>query len=282
VFFVAQTVKLNNDVTIPLLGYGTFRVPEGEDLAAAVKTAIQEGYRLIDTAAVYQNEASVGKGIREAIAEGIVTREELFITSKVWNDGLSYEETLQAYDDALARMELDYLDLYLLHWPGTNNDFVPQWQALEKIYTDQRVKSIGVSNFHPHHLDKLLAATTIVPAVNQIELNPLQTQKKVLGYCLEKGIQVEAWSPLMNAEVLDHPTLKTIASKYNKTTAQVVLRWQVQTNIVTIPKSMTPSRIAENLNVFDFELDTEDILMIENLNEDGHYGPDPETFDFGR
>lgn len=279
---MAQTAKLNNDVTIPLLGYGTFRVPEGEDLAAAVKTAIQEGYRLIDTAAVYQNEASVGKGIREAIAEGIVTREELFITSKVWNDGLSYEETLQAYDDALARMELDYLDLYLLHWPGTNNDFVPQWQALEKIYTDQRVKSIGVSNFHPHHLDKLLAATTIVPAVNQIELNPLQTQKKVLGYCLEKGIQVEAWSPLMNAEVLDHPTLKTIASKYNKTTAQVVLRWQVQTNIVTIPKSMTPSRIAENLNVFDFELDTEDILMIENLNEDGHYGPDPETFDFGR
>lgn len=279
---MTQTVKLNNDVTIPLLGYGTFRVPEGEDLAAAVKTAIQEGYRLIDTAAVYQNEASVGKGIREAIAEGIVTREELFVTSKVWNDGLSYEETLQAYDDALARMELDYLDLYLLHWPGTNNDFVPQWQALEKIYTDKRVKSIGVSNFHPHHLEKLLAETTIVPAVNQIELNPLQTQKKVLGYCLEKGIQVEAWSPLMNAEVLDHPTLKTIASKYNKTTAQVILRWQVQTNIVTIPKSMTPSRIAENLNIFDFELNTEDILMIESLNKDGHYGPDPETFDFGR
>lgn len=279
---MSQTITLNNDLEIPLLGYGTFRVPEGADLAQAVKTAIQEGYRLIDTAAVYQNEASVGKGIREAIEEGIVTREELFITSKVWNDGLSYEETLQAYDDALARMELDYLDLYLLHWPGTNNDFVAQWKALEKIYTDKRVKSIGVSNFHQHHLEKLLAETDIVPAINQIELNPLQTQKKVQAYCTEKNIRVEAWSPLMNAEVLEHATLKTIASKYKKTPAQVILRWQTQTNIITIPKSMTPSRIQENINIFDFELDTEDILMIENLNEDGHYGPDPETFDFGR
>jgi len=279
---VANTLELNNGKTIPQLGYGTFRVPEGDDLAVAVKTAIQEGYRLIDTAAIYNNEASVGQGIREAINDGLVTREELFITSKVWNDGISYEETLQAYDDALARMQLDYLDLYLLHWPGTNNDFIPQWQALETLYKDKRVKSIGVSNFHVHHLDKLLAETTIVPAVNQIELNPLQTQQKVRAYCLEKGIQIEAWSPLMNAAVLDNATLKTIASKYNKTTAQIILRWQIQTNIVTIPKSMTPSRIAENAQIFDFELDGEDILLIENLNENGHYGPDPESFDFGR
>lgn len=279
---MANTLELNNGKTIPQLGYGTFRVPEGDDLAAAVKTAIQEGYRLIDTAAIYNNEASVGQGIREAINDGLVTREELFITSKVWNDGISYEETLQAYDDALARMQLDYLDLYLLHWPGTNNDFIPQWQALETLYKDKRVKSIGVSNFHVHHLDKLLAETTIVPAVNQIELNPLQTQQKVRAYCLEKGIQIEAWSPLMNAAVLDNATLKTIASKYNKTTAQIILRWQIQTNIVTIPKSMTPSRIAENAQIFDFELDGEDILLIENLNENGHYGPDPESFDFGR
>ena len=279
---MANTLELNNGKTIPQLGYGTFRVPEGDDLAVAVKTAIQEGYRLIDTAAIYNNEASVGQGIREAINDGLVTREELFITSKVWNDGISYEETLQAYDDALARMQLDYLDLYLLHWPGTNNDFIPQWQALETLYKDKRVKSIGVSNFHVHHLDKLLAETTIVPAVNQIELNPLQTQQKVRAYCLEKGIQIEAWSPLMNAAVLDNATLKTIASKYNKTTAQIILRWQIQTNIVTIPKSMTPSRIAENAQIFDFELDGEDILLIENLNENGHYGPDPESFDFGR
>lgn len=279
---MANTLELNNGKTIPQLGYGTFRVPEGDDLAAAVKTAIQEGYRLIDTAAIYNNEVSVGQGIREAINDGLVTREELFITSKVWNDGISYEETLQAYDDALARMQLDYLDLYLLHWPGTNNDFIPQWQALETLYKDKRVKSIGVSNFHVHHLDKLLAETTIVPAVNQIELNPLQTQQKVRAYCLEKGIQIEAWSPLMNAAVLDNATLKTIASKYNKTTAQIILRWQIQTNIVTIPKSMTPSRIAENAQIFDFELDGEDILLIENLNENGHYGPDPESFDFGR
>lgn len=279
---MTNTVELNNGKAIPQLGYGTFRVPEGADLAVAVKTAIQEGYRLIDTAAIYNNEASVGQGIREAINDGLVTREELFITSKVWNDGISYEETLQAYDDALARMQLDYLDLYLLHWPGTNNDFIPQWQALETLYKDKRVKSIGVSNFHVHHLDKLLAETTIVPTVNQIELNPLQTQQKVRAYCLEKGIQIEAWSPLMNAAVLDNATLKTIASKYNKTTAQIILRWQVQTNIVTIPKSMTPSRIAENAQIFDFELDGEDILLIENLNENGHYGPDPENFDFGR
>lgn len=279
---MSKTIELNNGLVIPRLGYGTFRVPEGADLAAAVKTAIKEGYRLIDTAAIYENEASVGQGIREAIAEGLVTREELFVTSKAWNDGISYEETLQAYDDALARMELDYLDLYLLHWPGTENDFIPQWQAFEKIYGDKRVKAIGVSNFHVHHLEKLLQETSIVPAVNQIELNPLQTQKQVHAFCIEKGIQIEAWSPLMNSEVLNHATLKTIASKYGKTPAQIVLRWQTQTDIVTIPKSMTPSRIAENINIFDFDLDGEDILLIESLNEDGHYGPDPEAFDFGR
>lgn len=279
---MSKTIELNNGLIIPRVGYGTFRVPEGADLATAVKTAIKEGYRLIDTAAIYENEASVGQGIREAIAEGLVTREELFITSKAWNDGISYEETLQAYDDALARMELDYLDLYLLHWPGTNNDFIPQWQAFEKIYADKRVKSIGVSNFHVHHLEKLLQETSIVPAVNQIELNPLQTQKQVHAFCIEKGIQIEAWSPLMNAEILEHATLKTIASKYGKTTAQIILRWQTQTDIVTIPKSMTPSRIAENIAIFDFDLDGEDILLIEALNEDGHYGPDPEGFDFGR
>ncbi|MGE7989026.1 aldo/keto reductase [Lysinibacillus fusiformis] len=274
------TVTLNNGLKMPLVGYGVFRVPEGEDLAEAVKTAIAKGYRSIDTAQVYRNEESVGRGIRAAIEEGMVTREELFITSKVWNDGLSYEETLAAYNSSLEKIGLDYLDLYLVHWPGIDTNYLDVYKALEKIYQDGRVRSIGVSNFHVHHLENLLKETTVVPVINQIEFHPHLTQEEVRAYCTDKGIQVEAWSPLMNGALLEEALIQELASKYGKTPAQIVLRYDVQHNVVTIPKTMTATRMVENLDVFDFALTDGEIAQLDALNDGLRCGPDPERFNF--
>ncbi|MFJ7700734.1 aldo/keto reductase [Lysinibacillus fusiformis] len=274
------TVTLNNGLKMPLVGYGVFRVPEGEDLAEAVKTAIAKGYRSIDTAQVYRNEESVGRGIRAAIEEGMVTREELFITSKVWNDGLSYEETLAAYNSSLEKIGLDYLDLYLVHWPGIDTNYLDVYKALEKIYQDGRVRSIGVSNFHVHHLENLLKETTVVPVINQIEFHPHLTQEKVRAYCTDKGIQVEAWSPLMNGALLEEALIQELASKYGKTPAQIVLRYDVQHNVVTIPKTMTATRMVENLDVFDFALTDGEMAQLDALNDGLRCGPDPERFNF--
>lgn len=265
---------------MPLVGYGVFRVPEGDDLAEAVKTAIAKGYRSIDTAQVYRNEESVGRGIRAAIEEGLVTREELFITSKVWNDGLSYEETLAAYDSSLEKIGLDYLDLYLVHWPGIDQNYLEVYKALEKIYQDGRVRSIGVSNFHVHHLESLLKATTVVPVINQIEFHPHLTQEEVRAYCKDKGIQVEAWSPLMNGSLLEETLIQELAAKYGKTPAQIVLRYDVQHDVVTIPKTMTPARMTENLAVFDFALTEQEMTQLDAMNDGLRCGPDPEKFNF--
>ncbi|MFJ7983442.1 aldo/keto reductase [Lysinibacillus xylanilyticus] len=273
-------VTLNNSLEMPLIGYGVFRVPEGDDLAEAVKTAIAKGYRSIDTAQVYRNEESVGRGIRAAIDEGLVTREELFVTSKVWNDGLSYEETLAAYDSSLEKLGLDYLDLYLVHWPGIDTNYINVYKALEKIYQDGRVRSIGVSNFHVHHLENLLKETSVVPVINQIEFHPHLTQEEVRAYCKEKGIQVEAWSPLMNGSLLEESLIQQLASKYGKTPAQIVLRYDVQHGVVTIPKTMTPARMTENLTVFDFALTDEEMAQLDTLNDGLRCGPDPEKFNF--
>ncbi|MEY9973940.1 diketogulonate reductase-like aldo/keto reductase [Lysinibacillus sp. RC46] len=273
-------VTLNNGLEMPLIGYGVFRVPEGDDLAEAVKTAIAKGYRSIDTAQVYRNEESVGRGIRAAIDEGLVTREELFVTSKVWNDGLSYEETLAAYDSSLEKLGLDYLDLYLVHWPGIDTNYVDVYKALEKIYQDGRVRSIGVSNFHVHHLENLLKETSVVPVINQIEFHPHLTQEEVRAYCKEKGIQAEAWSPLMNGSLLEESLIQQLASKYGKTPAQIVLRYDVQHGVVTIPKTMTPARMTENLTVFDFALAEEEMTQLDALNDGLRCGPDPEKFNF--
>ncbi|MFJ7733591.1 aldo/keto reductase [Lysinibacillus sp. NPDC097231] len=273
-------VTLNNGLEMPFIGYGVFRVPEGDDLAEAVKTAIAKGYRSIDTAQVYRNEESVGRGIRTAIDEGLVTREELFVTSKVWNDGLSYEETLAAYDSSLKKLGLEYLDLYLVHWPGIDANYMDVYKALEKIYQDGRVRSIGVSNFHVHHLEKLLKEATVVPVINQIEFHPHLTQEKVRAYCKEKGIQVEAWSPLMNGALLEEALIQQLASKYSKTPAQIVLRYDVQHSVVTIPKTMTPARMTENLNVFNFALTEEEMVQLDALNDGLRCGPDPEKFNF--
>ncbi|WGT37832.1 aldo/keto reductase [Lysinibacillus sp. 1 U-2021] len=273
-------VILNNGLKMPLVGYGVFRVPEGDDLAEAVKTAIAKGYRSIDTAQVYRNEESVGRGIRAAIEEGLVTREELFITSKVWNDGLSYEETLAAYDSSLEKIGLDYLDLYLVHWPGIDQNYIEVYKALEKIYQDGRVRSIGVSNFHVHHLESLLKETTVVPVINQIEFHPHLIQEEVRAYCKDKGIQVEAWSPLMNGSLLEEALIQELASKYGKTPAQIVLRYDVQHDVVTIPKTMTPARMAENLAVFDFTLTEQEMTQLDAMNDGLRCGPDPEKFNF--
>ncbi|MFJ7953674.1 aldo/keto reductase [Lysinibacillus sp. NPDC096418] len=275
-----ENVTLNNGLKMPLVGYGVFRVPDGEDLAEAVKIAITTGYRSIDTAQIYGNEESVGRGIRAAIAEGLVTREELFVTSKVWNDGLSYEETLAACDSSLEKLGLDYLDLYLIHWPGIDTNHVEAYKALEKIYQDGRVRSIGVSNFHVHHLENLLAQTTVVPVINQIEFHPHLTQTEVRAYCHEHGIQVEAWSPLMNGALLEEELIQQLAAKYDKTPAQIVLRYDVQHNVVTIPKTMTPTRMKENLSVFDFALTNEEMAQLDAMNDGLRCGPDPEKFNF--
>ncbi|WP_432702275.1 aldo/keto reductase [Lysinibacillus sphaericus] len=275
-----ENVTLNNGLEMPLVGYGVFRVPDGDDLAEAVKTAIAKGYRSIDTAQVYRNEESVGRGIRAAIDEGLVAREELFITSKVWNDRLSYEETLAAYASSLEKLGLDYLDLYLIHWPGLDTSYIEAYKALEKIYQDGRVRSIGVSNFHVHHLEHLLKETTVIPVINQIEFHPHLTQEEVRNYCKEHRIQVEAWSPLMNGSLLDEALIQQLASKYNKTPAQIVLRYDVQHGVVTIPKTMTPSRMTENLDVFDFALADEEMAQLDAMNDGLRCGPDPEKFNF--
>ncbi|PFG12163.1 aldo/keto reductase [Bacillus sp. es.036] len=274
-----QMKTLNNNIEMPELGYGVFRVEQGQELVEAVKTAIKKGYRSIDTAAIYGNEESVGQGVNQAIEEGLVTREELFITSKVWNDGLSYDETIQAYETSLSKLGLDYLDLYLIHWPG-DNKYQEPWKALETLYKEKRVRAIGVSNFQVNHLEDLRKNFEITPVINQIEFHPRLTQEEVRTYCKEHNIQVEAWSPLMAGELLDNETIAGIAEKYNKSVAQVILRWDLQHNVITIPKSMNEKRIEANIDLFDFELTSEEMKQLDGLNDNARSGPHPDEFDF--
>lgn len=268
-----DTTTLHNGVEMPWFGLGVFKVKEGSEVIDSVKAAIKNGYHSIDTAAVYQNEEGVGQAIRESG----VSREELFITSKVWNSDQGYESALQAYETSLNKLGLDYLDLYLIHWPGKNK-FKETWKALEKLYKDGRVRAIGVSNFKVHHLEELLKDAEIKPMVNQVEYHPHLTQKDLLAFCQKEGIQLEAWSPLKQGQLLNDPTLSEIAEKYGKSTAQVILRWDLQSKVVTIPKSIKEQRIIENANIFDFELSTEDMARIDSLNKDERVGPDPDNF----
>ncbi|MCY7779378.1 aldo/keto reductase [Bacillus haynesii] len=271
-----DTVTLHNGVKMPWFGLGVFKVEEGSQVVESVKAAIKNGYRSIDTAAIYQNEEGVGKGIKESG----VPREELFITSKVWNSDQGYEKTLAAFDESLRKLGLDYLDLYLIHWPGKDK-YKDTWRALEKLYKDGRVKAIGVSNFNVHHLESLLEDAEIKPMVNQVEFHPRLTQAELRAYCKKQGIQVEAWSPLMQGKLLDDQVLTDIAKKYNKSVAQVILRWDLQSEVVTIPKSIKEHRIIENADIFDFELSAEDVEKINALNKDERVGPDPDTMVHG-
>ena len=274
-----STKILNNGVEMPLLGLGVFRVEDGQELIDAVKTAIKHGYRSIDTAAIYGNEVGVGQGIQQGIEEGNIDRENLFITSKVWNSELGYEETIAAYEESLAKLGLEYLDLYLIHWP-VEGKYKEAWKALETLYKEGRVKAIGVSNFQIHHLEELMNDADIKPMINQVEYHPRLTQKELQSFCREHNIQLEAWSPLMAGQLLDNKELQEIASKYEKSIAQIIIRWDLQNDVITIPKSTKEHRIIENANVFDFELTKEDMKQINLLNKNHRVGPDPDNFDF--
>lgn len=265
-------VTLNNGLKMPQLGFGVWQV-EDDQATDAVAKAIEVGYTSIDTAMIYQNEVGVGKAIKEAS----VPREELFITTKVWNTDQGYENTLKAFDASLERLGLDYVDLYLIHWPTPEYDqYVDTYKALEKLYKDGKVKAIGVCNFEIEHLERLLNECEVVPVLNQIECHPYLAQNELKEFCAKHNIFVEAWSPLdQGGEALQDEVIKSIAAKHNKTTAQVILRWHLQNNTIVIPKSVTPSRIEENFKVFDFELTADDMSAINELNRDRRKGPHP-------
>ncbi|MFE4714018.1 aldo/keto reductase [Paenibacillus sp. NPDC056722] len=274
-----DTTTLSNGVKMPWFGLGVFQVEEGAELENAVKTAIAHGYRSVDTAAIYGNEEGVGNGIRQGLEAAGISREDLFVTSKVWNADLGYESTIAAYELSLKKLGLEYLDLYLIHWP-VKGKYKEAWRALETLYKEGRVKAIGVSNFLEHQLKDLLEDAEIKPMVNQMEYHPRLTQKDLQAFCKAQGIQYEAWSPLMQGQLLDNPELQEIAAKYGKSIAQIILRWDLQSGVVTIPKSTKEHRIVENASVFDFELSAEDMKRIDGLDQHLRVGPDPDNFDF--
>lgn len=271
---VKDTALLNNGVKMPWLGLGVWQVENGNEVTSAVKMAIKAGYLSIDTAAAYGNEEGVGKGIKDSG----VPRSDLFITTKVWNTNQGYESTLKAFEESRKKLGLDYLDLYLIHWP-VKGKYTETWRAFEKLYGDGAVRAIGVSNFQEHHLLDIFEASKIIPMVNQVELHPLLSQKKLRDFCKKHKIQIEAWSPLMQGH-FDIPLLNELAGKYGKSAAQIILRWDLQNEIVTIPKSVHEARIAENSNVFDFELSDDDMASIDELNRDKRFGSDPDNFHF--
>ncbi|MDB2107215.1 aldo/keto reductase [Clostridium paraputrificum] len=274
---------LNNNYKMPNIGFGTFRTPSGEETEQSVLNAIKAGYRHIDCAAAYGNEKSVGESIRKSG----VAREEIFVTSKLWNDDKGYENTLAAFNRTLEDLQLEYLDLYLIHWPiakaskenwkEANSE---SWRALEELYNQGKIKAIGVSNFLEHHLEPLFETAKIKPMVNQIEFHPGMLQKEIVEFCKKHNILVEAWAPFSNGQVLNNPVLKEIADKYEKTVAQLTLRWIIQKGIVPLPKSVTPERIKSNLEVFDFEISAQDVERIDRLTDCGGSGLHPDEVDF--
>ncbi|WP_349352338.1 MULTISPECIES: aldo/keto reductase [unclassified Flagellimonas] len=267
--------ELHNGVQMPYFGLGVYQSDDGSEVINAVKAALNHGYRHIDTAAIYHNEEGVGTGIRESN----VKREDVFLTSKVWNTDQGYDNTLKAFEASLERLGTDYLDLYLIHWP--KGDLSKEtWKALEKLYKEERVRAIGVSNFLKHHLEDLLPSVELVPMVNQMEFHPYLVQQDLIDFCVSKNIQYEAWSPLMQGHIFDLDVMNDLASKYNKTIAQVVLRWDLQKGVITIPKSSKPERIKANANLFDFELSDEDVQLLDSLEKGKRFGPDPNNFDF--
>ncbi|OCA84425.1 glyoxal reductase [Bacillus sp. FJAT-27225] len=270
-----DTFRLHNGVEMPYFGLGVYKVEEGKQTEATVAEALRLGYRLIDTAALYENEEGVGRAVRNS---GI-PREEIFITTKVWNSEQGYESTLKAFDTSLQKLGLDYIDLYLIHWP-VKEKYKDTWKALEELYSNGKVRAIGVSNFNIHHLEDLMEQSTIKPMVNQVELHPVLAQKDLVKFCSEQGILLQAWSPLARGRILADPVLTAIAGNYGKTPAQIILRWHLQNGVAIIPKSVTPARLQENAAIYDFELSDEDMALIDGLDANTRFGPDPENFDF--
>ena len=279
---VKKTFTLSNGYDMPGVGFGTWKSKDGEDAYNSIIEAFKAGYRHVDTAAMYRNEASVGKAVRECGLK----REDIFVTSKVWNKNRGYEKTMAAFEKTLATMELDYLDLYLIHWPAIPLQFedwdqinLDTWRALTDLYKAGKIKAIGVANFYPKHLESLMK-TEVPPMVNQIEYHPGYTQDEVVKYCQENGIVVQGWSPLGNGAVLGSEFLAEMAAKYNKSVAQICLRFAVQNGIVPLPKSVTPERIAANLDIYDFELSEEDMAAIAAMPETGFSGWNPNEVNF--
>ncbi|MFA7637135.1 MAG: aldo/keto reductase [Monoglobales bacterium] len=277
-----EKLKLRNGYEIPCIGFGTWQIPDGEAAENAVLEAVKAGYRHIDTANAYKNEPSVGKAVREC---GI-SREELFVTTKLWNSKRGYDNAMKAFEKSMELLGLDYIDLYLIHWPASKSQYdnwdeinLSSWKALTELYKTGRIKSIGVSNFKPHHL-KSLIETEVPPMVNQIEFHPGQMQQETVDLCRQNNIIVEAWSPLGSGRMLDNDELKKIAAKYNKSVAQLCIRWCLQNGTLPLPKSQTPSRIKENIDVFDFEISEEDMVMINNMEYFDGSGYDPDKVDF--
>lgn len=269
-------IQLNNGIKIPQFGLGVYLTPDGEETVNAVKWALEAGYRHIDTAKIYGNEKSVALGIQ---ASG-VPREEIFLTTKLWNEDIRQRRTKEAFEESLNRLQTDYIDLYLIHWPAEG--FEEAWIEMEKLYEAGKIKAIGVSNFQKHHLERLEKISHIVPAVNQIESHPYFTNEEVIDYCLAKNIEVQVWSPLggTGGHLLQDETLCRLAQKYQKTPAQIVLRWDIQRKVVVMPKSIHKDRIISNIDVFDFELSEEDMKCINKLNRDARIGAHPDHFDF--
>ena len=270
-----HTTTLSNGIDMPLLGLGVWRMEDGQEVEQAVRYALETGYRSIDTAKVYANEKGVGRGMK---ASG-VPRGDIFLATKVWNSDQGYDETLKAFDQSLEELKEEYLDLYLVHWP-VEGKYIESWRALERLYKEGRVRAIGVSNFLQHHLEDLMAKTTIAPMVNQIEFHPRLQQPGLQSFCRKHAIQIEAWSPLMKGRVLEIEALNRIAEKYGKNAVQVTLRWMVQKGIVAIPKSSKKDRIRSNVEVFDFSLSDSEIAIIDKLDTHERVGPDPDSFDF--
>ncbi|MHB1907837.1 MAG: aldo/keto reductase [Nitrososphaerales archaeon] len=266
---IEERIKLNESVEIPKLGLGVYQIPKGRASVDAVSYALKIGYRLIDTAAIYGNESEVGKAVRDS---GIA-REEIFVTTKLWNSEHGYEKALRAFDGSLKRLGLDFVDLYLIHWPESRRD--ESWRALVELKKQGKCRTIGVSNYMINHLEELLQSSDIVPTVNQVEFNPFLYQKDLLAYCEKKKIQLEAYSPLARAARIRDPRLKEVAEKHSKTPAQIMIRWCLQHNVIPIPKSSNPKRIEENMQVFDFELSPKDMKVLDSLDEDLHENWDP-------
>lgn len=269
---MTDSIHLHNGVEMPVLGFGTYQI-DPETAYNATSKALATGYRSIDTAAFYNNEKEVGNAIRDS---GI-PRKDIFLTTKLWNDNQGYQEAKDAFARSMEQLQSDYVDLYLIHWP-VSGKYIDSWRALEELYQEQHVRAIGVSNFNARHIEDLLTRGMGLPAVNQIELHPYLSQKSLRNYCAEKQIRIESWAPIMKGHVTEDDKICALASRYEKTPAQVVIRWHIQHGLIPLPKSITPSRIEENFDVFDFQLSDEDMQIIDSLNYNHRYGPDPETF----
>ncbi|SEN84522.1 Aldo/keto reductase [Paenisporosarcina quisquiliarum] len=272
---IHSTKQLANGIEMPRLGLGVYKMTEADIAIQAITAALDYGYRHIDTASLYANEKEVGDAIRASN----VPRKDIFITTKVWNTDQGYDQTLRAFEKSLELLGMDYVDLYLTHWP-VKETFVDTYRAIERLYDEKLIRATGVANHHAHHLEAIAAKANIKPMVNQIECHPRLTQFDLREYCEEQGIAITSWSPLARGRILEEPTLKRISTKYSKSTAQTIIRWHLQHDLIVIPKSENPSRIAENMDVYDFELSFEDMKNIDALNLNERTGKDPDNFSF--